>query len=105
MVTPITPHSPLAKIKDISTFMGLVFCLLHNVTYYETPYGCGLSFNHEQLYSHLDEIRGKAIELATTAGLPVERIIKRDASIIASIDSFFKAGERLYRTKLNNRLR
>jgi hypothetical protein len=82
----------MEQIIDTSLFMALVFCRLDELTYAETEHGVALRFDGDQLRHHLTDLRQRAAELASLAGISGAQILQRDALILNAVASFFATG-------------
>ncbi len=102
---PITLKSPPDQIMDVSLFMALALCHVTNLSCCQTARGVRLRYDMKQLSRHLAELCCRAMELADCIGISKEEIQRRDNLIMASVVSFFEAGETFAPKIMNNNKR
>jgi hypothetical protein len=103
-LAPLKRTSTQNHIIDLGTFMALALCHCDSLGYCQSDQGCVLRYNPGELGKILAEFQGRAAELATSVGIPEERIRQRDELISQSVVSFFAAGKALHqRNKLRKR--
>jgi hypothetical protein len=100
-LAPISTQSPRQQIIDLSLFMSLALCHMNRLTYVETPKGVGLNYDADELRRHLADLRSRAADLASAAGIPGNEITRRDALITRAVASFFEAGAAFRRNNPN----
>lgn len=94
---PITGHSSLNEIRDISLFMALALCHENELTYLRTSAAATLRFNGDQLAAHFMDLQERAAQLGEAAGYSADQIHRRHDLVLRSVRSFFTVGRAVHR--------